>query len=90
MAVRLVAAATGIAAPAPTLPIRDSEADPMANLETVRARFARSEGLPFADSLTEDRIRDVLDEHGVTYRDRVFGPVTTSGDSSPSEGPPCR
>jgi hypothetical protein len=27
--------------------------------------------------LTEARIREVLDEHGVAYRDRVFGPVTT-------------
>jgi hypothetical protein len=27
--------------------------------------------------LTEARILDALDEHGVTYRDRVFGPVTT-------------
>jgi hypothetical protein len=49
----------------------------MTSLKTVRARFAQCEGLPFADALTEDRIRDVLDEHGVTYRDRVFGPVTT-------------
>jgi hypothetical protein len=49
----------------------------MTILNTVRTRFARSEGLPFADVLTEDRIRGVLAEHGVTYRDRVFGPVTT-------------
>ena len=49
----------------------------MTNLNTVRARFAQSEGLPFADVLTEGRIRDALDEHEVEYRDRVFGPVTT-------------
>ena len=49
----------------------------MSNLDAVRARFARNEGLPFADILTEDRIRDVLNEHGVTYRDRVFSPATT-------------
>jgi hypothetical protein len=49
----------------------------MTSLNEVRARFARSGGLPFADVLTEVSIRDVLDEHGVEYRDRVFGPVTT-------------
>jgi hypothetical protein len=49
----------------------------MTSLETVRARFASSHGLPFADVLTEANIRDVLADHGVKYRDRVFGPVTT-------------
>src|SRR5262249_60468751 len=39
--------------------------------------FARNAGLPFADVLTEARILEALNEHGVTYRDRVFGPVTT-------------
>jgi len=45
----------------------------MTRLEEVRARFARNEGLPFADVLTEANILDVLNEHGVKYRDRVFG-----------------
>ena len=49
----------------------------MTSLDRLRARFARNEGLPFADVLTEASILDVLDEHGVKYRDRVFGPVTT-------------
>src|SRR6516164_7264440 len=49
----------------------------MTSLQEVRARFARNEGLPFADVLTEARIRDVLQEQGVQYRDRVFNPVTT-------------
>jgi hypothetical protein len=49
----------------------------MTSLEQVRARFARNEGLPFADVLTETSIRDALNEHDVKYRDRVFGPVTT-------------
>ena len=49
----------------------------MSSLEAVRARFARNEGLPFANILTEVSIRDVLNEHGVKYRDRVFSPVTT-------------
>jgi hypothetical protein len=54
-----------------------SEGDSMASLDAVRARFARNEGLPFADVLTEASIRDVLHEQGVQYRDRVFNPVTT-------------
>ncbi|MFN2202944.1 MAG: IS4 family transposase [Caldilineaceae bacterium] len=49
----------------------------MSSLDTVRARFARNEGLPFLDILTESRIREVLNEHGVQYRDRVFSPVAT-------------
>ncbi len=49
----------------------------MATLEEVRAHFARDLGLPFADSLTEHSILDALDEHGVTYRDRLFSPATT-------------
>jgi hypothetical protein len=49
----------------------------MSSLDAVRARFARNEGLPFADILTEASIRDVLNDHGVKFRDRVFSPVTT-------------
>ena len=49
----------------------------MTSLQAVRARFARNEGLPFADVLTEASIRDVLNEQGVSYRDRVFNPATT-------------
>ena len=49
----------------------------MTSLETVRARFTSSQGLPFAEVLTEASIREVLDEHKVEYRDRLFGPLTT-------------
>ncbi len=49
----------------------------MMSLDAVRARFARNEGLPFADILTEASIKDVLNEQGVKFRDRVFSPVTT-------------
>jgi hypothetical protein len=49
----------------------------MTTLEEVRARFARDQGLPFADSLSEASIRAALDEHGVAFRDRLFSPVTT-------------
>ena len=47
----------------------------MTTLEEVRARFARDLGLPFAESLTEARILDALNGHGVTFRDRLFNPV---------------
>jgi hypothetical protein len=49
----------------------------MTTLEEVRARFARDQGLPFADALTESSILDALNQHGVQFRDRVFSPVTT-------------
>src|SRR5262249_34693964 len=55
----------------------DREGDPMTRLQAARARFARNEGLPFADVLTEASILDVLQEQGVKYRDRVFSPVST-------------
>ena len=60
------------------VPPRIAEADSRLSLDQLRARFARNEGLPFADVLTESRIRDTLDEHGVRYRDRLFNPVTTT------------
>jgi Transposase DDE domain len=59
------------------VPPRIAEAESRMSLDQLRARFERNEGLPFADVLTEPRIRDALDEHGVRYRDRVFDPVTT-------------
>ena len=49
----------------------------MTTLKEVRARFARDRGLPFADSLSERSILKALNDHGVTYRDRLFNPVTT-------------
>src|SRR3954471_24845670 len=61
----------------PIDPPRIADAEPGMSLDHLRARFARNEGLPFADVLTEARIHDALDEHGVKYRDRIFGPVTT-------------
>jgi hypothetical protein len=49
----------------------------MISLDTVRVRFARNDGLPFADVLTEASILDALGEQGIKYRDRVFNPITT-------------
>src|ERR1700723_1915499 len=55
----------------------NTEGDSMTNLEAVRARFSHNTGLPFANVLTEANILDVLNDHGIHYRDRVFGPATT-------------
>jgi Transposase DDE domain len=49
----------------------------MTSLETVRARFTSSKGLPFTEVLTEASILEVLDEHKIEYRDRLFSPLTT-------------
>ena len=49
----------------------------MTSLDDVRARFAQNEGLPFADIVTEANILDVLNEHDIQFRDRVFNPITT-------------
>lgn len=49
----------------------------MTSLDTIRARFASNDGLPFADVLTRASIVQVLDEYKVEYRDRLFNPITT-------------
>src|SRR5262245_18644969 len=49
----------------------------MTSLDTVRARFVSNAGLPFAEVLTEASIVQILDEHQVEYRDRLFNPITT-------------
>jgi Transposase DDE domain len=49
----------------------------MTSLDAVRARFAQNEGLPFTNVLTEASILEVLNDHGVKFRDRMFDPVTT-------------
>ena len=49
----------------------------MSNLQAIRARFARNDGLPFVEVLTENKIQAVLTAHGVKYRDRVYSPATT-------------
>jgi hypothetical protein len=49
----------------------------MTNLQAVHDRFARDQGLPFAESLSELSILEALNEHGVKFRDRLFSPVTT-------------
>ena len=63
--------------PISIVPPSNAETDSVTSLDQLRTRFARNEGLPFADVLTEASIRDALDEHEVKYRDRVFGPSTT-------------
>jgi Transposase DDE domain len=59
------------------VPPRIAAAESRPSLDQLRARFARNDGLPFADVLTGPRIRQALEEHGVRYRNRVFDPVTT-------------
>src|SRR6184192_1900282 len=49
----------------------------MTSLQAVKDRFARDQGLPFAESLSEQSILDALNEHQVRFRDRLFSPVTT-------------
>ena len=58
-------------------PSKTLEVQLVTTLQEVCARFARNQGLPFADSLSQASIRDALNQHGVTFRDRIFSPVTT-------------
>src|SRR3954451_12496366 len=59
------------------VPLPIAPAESRLSLDQLRARFARHDGLPFADVLTGPRIHAALDEHGVTYLNRIFTPVTT-------------
>src|SRR5271166_2066501 len=79
----------GIAPPRPELPSSGRTAtcppgltpktleDSMTTLQEVRARFARDQGLPFSDSLSQPSILEALNQHDVLFRDRIFSPVTT-------------
>jgi Transposase DDE domain len=58
-------------------PSKTLEVQLVTTLQEVRDRFARDQGLPFADSLSQASILDALNQHGVTFRDRIFSPVTT-------------
>ena len=56
--------------PRPLIPIRDTEADPMTNLNTVRARFAQSPGLPFVfedESLPSSSFDELIQRYGRTH-----------------------
>lgn len=46
-------------------------------LEAVRTQFADNSGLPFEQVLPESYVRQVLDEEGCSYRNRIFDPVVT-------------
>lgn len=43
----------------------------------LRARYCTSPGLPFADALSEGRLRGLLDELKVSYRERIYTPCVT-------------
>jgi len=58
-------------------PSKTLEVQLVTTLQEVRDRFARDQGLPFADSLSQASILAALNQHTVTFRDRIFSPVTT-------------
>ncbi len=69
----------------------------MTGLDAVRARFARNEGLPFSDILTETSIQDVLNEQtqvcGVWGQALFFVSVcreTTPSDACKQSSKECR
>jgi Transposase DDE domain len=58
-------------------PPKTVEVPVVTTLQEVRDRFARDQGLPFAESLSQASILKALNQHQVTFRDRIFSPVTT-------------
>src|SRR5262249_6124500 len=55
----------------------------------LQQQLARAPGLPFADLLPADQVRQALRDEGVTFRDRLFSPlVTVSLFLSPLLSPP--
>ena len=58
-------------------PPKTFEVRPVTTLQEVRDRIARDVGLPFAASLSQASILEALNQHNVTFRDRIFSPMTT-------------
>ena len=45
-------------------------------INAMRRRFAQTEGLPFSDVLSDETIRNIMDEEVSSYRDRIFPPYS--------------
>nr|QNO42263.1 hypothetical protein OICIIDJB_00003 [Methanosarcinales archaeon ANME-2c ERB4]QNO43098.1 hypothetical protein MLBHKIFI_00003 [Methanosarcinales archaeon ANME-2c ERB4]QNO43286.1 hypothetical protein CFCDKGLG_00005 [Methanosarcinales archaeon ANME-2c ERB4]QNO45335.1 hypothetical protein MAODPDDD_00004 [Methanosarcinales archaeon ANME-2c ERB4]QNO45496.1 hypothetical protein PALFMHCA_00006 [Methanosarcinales archaeon ANME-2c ERB4] len=46
-------------------------------IDSMRRRFAQTEGLPFSDVLSAETIQNIMDEEVGSYRDRIFSPLIT-------------
>ena len=46
-------------------------------VEALKRRFADAPGLPFAEVLSAELLTEVLREHGVDFRDRIYSPLVT-------------
>jgi hypothetical protein len=46
-------------------------------ISSARQRLAQAPGLPFSQLLDANEVQQVLDEEGVTFRERLYAPVTT-------------
>lgn len=42
----------------------------------LRRRFAQTEGLPFSDVLSDETIRNIIEEEVSSYRNRIFSPYS--------------
>ena len=45
--------------------------------ETLKQQFSRSIGLPWQDMLPSSRLDELLEEEGISYRNRVYTPIVT-------------
>jgi hypothetical protein len=52
-------------------------ASPLRPDEALRRQFAQADGLPFADLLSAEQLRRVLDDCQVEFRERIFSPLVT-------------
>jgi len=50
---------------------------PLRQIETLRRQFAQTEGLPFADLLTAERLEQALRAEKATWREAIWTPVLT-------------
>jgi hypothetical protein len=46
-------------------------------MNTMMRRFAQTEGLQFNEVLSDESIRNIMDEEVESYRDRIFSPLIT-------------
>src|SRR5437667_4471634 len=47
-------------------------------VESLRLRFAQTPGLPFAEVLATEQVRQVLEQEHVQWRDSVYTPLVTT------------
>ena len=47
------------------------------NFKEIEEEFVKDQGLPFREALSEEEIREVIEEQNIEYRNRTLTPIIT-------------